>query len=142
MSLSRGSSRGAGGSPARSLCRRAARTTSLEPLPMTDPLLLQTRRHFFRDCALGVGSMALTSLLNGRPLAAAPQVQRPLAPRQPHFAPRAKSVIYLFMAGGPSQLEMFDYKPKLMDYDGKPMPDEFIKGKRFAFMDTFAKEHP
>jgi hypothetical protein len=109
---------------------------------MTDPLLLQTRRHFFRDCALGVGSMALTSLLNGRPLAAAPQVQRPLAPRQPHFAPRAKSVIYLFMAGGPSQLEMFDYKPKLMDYDGKPMPDEFIKGKRFAFMDTFAKEHP
>jgi hypothetical protein len=109
---------------------------------MTDPLLLQTRRHFFRDCALGVGSMALASLLNDGKLAAAPPVVSPLAPRQPHFAPRAKSVIYLFMAGGPSQLEMFDYKPKLMDYDSKPMPDEFIKGKRFAFMDTFAKEHP
>jgi hypothetical protein len=107
-----------------------------------DPLLLQTRRHFFRDCAVGVGSMALASLLNDGHLAAAPQVQSPLAPRQPHFPAKAKAVIYLFMAGAPSQLELFDYKPKLMDYDGKPIPDEFIKGKRFAFMDTFAKEHP
>jgi hypothetical protein len=109
---------------------------------MDDPLLLQTRRHFFRDCAVGVGSMALASLLNGGRLAAAPQVQNPLAPRDPHFPAKAKAVIYLFMAGAPSQLELFDYKPRLMEYDGKPMPDEFIKGKRFAFMDTFAKEHP
>jgi hypothetical protein len=109
---------------------------------MNDPLLLRTRRHFFRDCALGVGSMALASLLNDGPLCAAPMASNPLAPIPPHSTARAKSVIYLFMAGGPSQLEMFDYKPKLMQYDGKPMPDEFIKGKRFAFMDTFAKEHP
>ena len=107
-----------------------------------DPLLLQTRRHFFRDCAVGVGSMALASLLNGGKLSATSQFHNPLAPREPHFTPRAKAVIYLFMAGAPSQLEMFDYKPKLVEYDGKPMPDEFIKGKRFAFMDTFTKEHP
>ncbi len=109
---------------------------------MDDPILLRTRRHFFNDCALGLGSMALASLLNEGRAATTPQFLNPLAPRQAHFASRAKAVIYLFMAGGPSQLEMFDYKPRLVEYDGKPMPDEFVKGKRFAFMDTFTKEHP
>jgi Protein of unknown function (DUF1501) len=109
---------------------------------MHDPFLLQTRRHFFKDCAVGLGSMALATLFNDGKLAAAPQLLNPLAPHQSHFAAKAKSVIYLFMAGAPSQLELFDYKPKLNEYDGKPMPDEFIKGKRFAFMDTFTKEHP
>jgi hypothetical protein len=109
---------------------------------MTDPLLLRTRRHFFKECALGLGSMALATLFNDGKLAAAPQVLNPLAPRRPHFTAKARSVIYLFMAGAPSQLELFEYKPKLSEYDGKPMPDEFIKGKRFAFMDTFTKEHP
>src|SRR5579885_1795591 len=109
---------------------------------MDDPLLLQTRRHFFKDCAIGLGSMALTSLLNEGRAAPAPQFLNPLASRQPHFTAKAKAVIYLFMAGGPSQLELFDFKPRLVQYDGKPMPDEFIKGKRFAFMDTFTKEHP
>jgi hypothetical protein len=107
-----------------------------------DPLLLQTRRHFFRDCALGLGSMALASLLNeGRASAAAPLAD-PLAPKKGHFPAGAKSVIFLFMAGGPSQLDLFDYKPKLSALHGKPIPDEFIKGKRFAFMDTFAKKVP
>jgi hypothetical protein len=105
---------------------------------MTNPLLQQTRRHFFKDCAVGLGSMALASLSH----ASTPEFRSPLAPQQPHFPPKARSVIYLFMAGAPSQLELFDYKPKLVEYDGKPMPDEFIKGKRFAFMDTFTKEHP
>ncbi len=109
---------------------------------MDDPLLLQTRRHFFKDCAVGLGSMALATLFNDGKLTAAPQLLNPLAPRQPHFAAKARSVIYLFMAGAPSQLELFDYKPKLIEYDGKPMPDEFIKGKRFAFMDSFTKEPP
>jgi len=107
-----------------------------------NPLLLRTRRHFFTDCAVGLGSMALASLLNDGKVSAAPQLLNPLAARQPHFPGKAKAVIYLFMAGAPSQLELFDYKPKLVEYDGKPMPDEFIKGKRFAFMDTFTKEHP
>ncbi len=99
-----------------------------------------TRRHFFQDCAVGLGSMALASSVNaGR---AAEPLPNPLAPSSPHFPARAKSVIFLFMAGGPSQLELFDYKPKLQALHGKPIPDEFIKGKRFAFMDTFAKKLP
>jgi hypothetical protein len=101
-------------------------------------LLSLTRRHFFRDCALGLGSIALASLWNeGRAKADAPALVNPLAPRKGHFAARAKHVIFLFMAGGPSQLELFDHKPKLAALHGKPIPDEFIKGKRFAFMDTF-----
>jgi hypothetical protein len=109
---------------------------------MDDPLLLRTRRHFFKNCAVGLGSMALASLLNEGRVSAAPQFHNPLAPHQPHFPAKAKAVIYLFMAGAPSQLDLFDYKPKLIEYDGKPMPDEFIKGKRFAFMDTFTKDRP
>jgi hypothetical protein len=109
----------------------------------SDLLLRQTRRHFFKDCALGLGSMALASLLSdGRIFAEPAPSANPLAPRRPHFPAKARSVIYLFMAGAPSQLELFDYKPKLQQHDGKPIPDEFIKGKRFAFMDTFTKEHP
>lgn len=104
-----------------------------------DPLLLQTRRHFFGQCAVGLGSMALGSLLNeGR---AAPAIN-PMALRQPHFAPRSKNVIFLFMAGGPSQLELFDYKPKINELSGQPVPDSFIAGKRFAFMSTFTKDKP
>src|SRR5689334_14292128 len=109
-----------------------------------DRLLWQTRRHFFGHCALGIGSAALASLLGeGRARGESPsRTVNPLATRPPHFAPRARSVIYLFMAGGPSQLELFDYKPRLQDYDNQPIPESFIKGKRFAFMDTFAKEPP
>ena len=103
-------------------------------------LLRQTRRHFFGQCALGLGSLALTSLLQ-RDGTAAPAVN-PLAPKPPHFPGKAKSVIYLFMAGGPSQLELFDYKPKLQDLHGKVIPKEFIEGKRFAFMDTSFKDPP
>ncbi len=65
----------------------------------------------------------------------------PLAAGRPTFLP-AQSVIYLFMAGGPSQLELFDYKPELQKYSGQPIPDSFIHGRRFAFMDIFTKEHP
>ena len=58
----------------------------------------------------------------------------PLAPRAPHFAPKAKSVIYLFMAGAPSQVDLFEYKPKLHELDGQKIPEELIKGERFAFL--------
>ena len=54
--------------------------------------------------------------------------------KAPHFAPKAKSVIYLFMAGAPSQVDLFDHKPKLQQYDGQSIPDEFVKGERFAFI--------
>lgn len=94
--------------------------------------LAETRRHFFRQCRVGIGRIALAQLLE-RSLAAAPN--RPMAARPPHFPAKAKSVIYLFMAGGPSQLDMFDYKPKLEELDGQKPPDSFMKGKRFAFME-------
>jgi hypothetical protein len=100
------------------------------------PLQQLTRRHFFSQCALGLGSIALGSLLNEqRAFGAAPApLANPMAPRQPMFAPRAKNIIYLFMAGGPSQLELFDYKPKLAELNGEPIPQSYIEGKRFAFM--------
>jgi hypothetical protein len=93
----------------------------------------ETRRHFFGRCGVGVGRLALASLLAERSFAAA---------KKPHFAPKIKSVIYLFMAGGPSQFELFDYKPELQRYDGKTAPESLLKGKRFAFMDTFVKDPP
>jgi hypothetical protein len=112
-------------------------------------LLQETRRHFFGRCGLGLGSMALASLLGpGRSAATATAAPakalqvNPLAARPGHFPARAKSVIYLFMAGGPSQLELFDFKPKLQEYHDQPIPDSFIQGRRFAFMDRFTKEHP
>src|SRR5438132_14435179 len=94
-------------------------SSSQENKPVMNPrdnLLLQTRRHFFGECALGLGSMALASLLSDGKLFAAEQhasFANPLAPKKGHFRARAKSVIYLFMAGGPSQLELFYFKTKL-----------------------------
>ncbi len=106
-----------------------------------EPTLLQTRRHFFHDCGVGVGAMALASLL-GRDAPAQAPVANPLAARPTHFPARAKSVIYLFMAGGPSQLELFDYKPQLQRLSGQPIPQSFLEGRRFAFMDSFTREVP
>ena len=94
-----------------------------------------TRRHFFGGCAMGIGSIALHSLLNaasGAPVKIDPG--NPLAPRQGHFPAKARNVIYLFMAGGPSQLELFDDKPKLRDLHGQAPPQSMLEGKRFAFL--------
>lgn len=97
-----------------------------------------TRRQFFSRCGMGIGSIALSSLLSKKGLAAKTDTRftNPLAPRQPHFPPRIKNIIYLFMAGGPSQLELFDYKPMLAKLNGQPIPQSYIEGKRFAFMDS------
>ncbi|HTI71625.1 MAG TPA: DUF1501 domain-containing protein, partial [Candidatus Limnocylindria bacterium] len=92
-----------------------------------------TRRWFFRDCALGLGSMALGSLLNQRSLASI-QATNPMTPKRPPLAPKAKSVIYLFMAGAPSQLELFDYKPTLKKYNGQPVPKDVLGGQTYAFI--------
>src|SRR4051794_14111868 len=106
-----------------------------------NPLLRRTRRHFFRDCALGLGPPGPASrLCDGRLLPREEAPPGPLAPKKPQFPAKAKSVIYLFMAGGPSQLELWDWKPKLVEMNGEPIPESYIKGKRFAFMDTFTKE--
>ena len=92
---------------------------------LSDSLTDITRRHFFKQAAsFGIGSMALGSLMNEKLLAASVSA----------IAPKAKRVIYLFMAGAPSQLDMFDYKPALQKHDGQPIPEEFIQGERFAFI--------
>lgn len=103
-----------------------------------------TRRHFFGECGVGVGKIALASLLadsfapamasaesHGRPNTRMPAA---LAPKHPHFTGKAKRVIYLFMAGAPSQLDLFDYKPTLTQYEGKPIPPSVIMGQRYAFI--------
>src|SRR3954471_15561619 len=94
-----------------------------------------TRRHFFRNCGLGLGTVGLASLLNDNLFAAEQAAPaNPLAPKAPHFAPKAKRVIYLHMAGSPSQLDLFDYKPKLQELNGEPCPESLFKKERFAFI--------
>ena len=94
-----------------------------------------TRRHFFHDCGIGVGKIALASLLaESLPAAARAAARSPLEPQPPHVAARARAVIQLFMAGAPSQLEMFDHKPKLAEIAGRPIPPSVIGGQRYAFI--------
>jgi hypothetical protein len=95
--------------------------------PSDERLLKITRRHLFQDCAVGVGAMALASLLKDAEAAAA-------TPARTHFTPRAKSVIFLQMAGGPSQMDLFDPKPKLQELSGQQVPKSLVDGKRFAFL--------
>ncbi len=96
------------------------------------------RRHFLRECGVGLGKMALAGLLTdallGRQTRAAAAAANPLEPRQPHFPGKAKRVIHLFMAGAPSQLELFDHKPELAKLEGKPLPPSVIGGQRYAFI--------
>ena len=87
---------------------------------------IQTRRDFFRECAGGVGAMALADLLTADRLTA--------AIRQPHFAPKAKHVIFMFMEGGPSQYELFDEKPLLQKYHGQSLPPSLTKDLKLAFI--------
>ena len=95
------------------------------------PAIPLSRRHFFRDCGYGVGKIALASLLAQ---SASGVDANPFAPKKPHFPGKAKAVIHLFMAGAPSQLDLFDYKPQLAKLEGKPIPPEVIQGQRYAFI--------
>src|SRR5689334_17256676 len=105
---------------------------------------LATRRAFLRDGLTGLGGVALASMMaSGKTFAAPPAstttaTPGPLAPKQPHFAPKAKSVIYLHMSGAPPQHELFEWKPKLVELNMQPCPDEFMKNQRFPFI----KGHP
>lgn len=89
------------------------------------------RRWFFRDCGMGLAGMAASALLAGE---ASPGTRRALAPHQPHFAPKAKRVIYMFQAGAPSQLELFDPKPELAKRNGQLPPAGLLDGYRAAFI--------
>ncbi len=91
-----------------------------------------SRRWFFEQCGIGMGAMAFNQLMAAAPVS-------PLAPRKPHFAPKAKNVIFLFMAGAPSHLEMFDNKPQLAKFDGTLPPPELLKGYRAAFINPNSK---
>jgi hypothetical protein len=94
-----------------------------------------TRRHFFAQSGFGIGAAALTALLNPSLRAeTGGQSVNPQAPKSPMFPAKAKSIIYLFMAGAPSQLDLLDYKPTLQKYDGQNVPAELTKGERFAFI--------
>ncbi|MFN3193319.1 MAG: DUF1501 domain-containing protein [Aureliella sp.] len=95
--------------------------------PIQENLQLRTRRYFLRDGALGLGALAAGSLLGETPLNA----QTTLG--QPHFAPKAKRVIYLHMTGSPPNLDLFDYKPELNKRHGEDCPESFLKGREFAF---------
>src|SRR2546428_6515389 len=97
---------------------------------------LVTRRYFFKECCVGLGSIALASLLGDSLFAATQQAKMndPLAPKQPHFPGKVKRVIYLFQAGAPSQLDLFDYKPELVKYNGKPVPQDLVKDMNLAFI--------
>jgi hypothetical protein len=110
----------------------------MEMLDPSSRALATTRRWFFRQCHLGLGAMALGSMFAGESNGAE-TVGGPFEPRAPHARPRAKSVIYLFMAGGPSQLDLFDPKPKLAELDGQIVPPSFVANKRFAFISRDAK---
>ena len=112
-----------------------------------------TRRHFFQDCRVGLGAMALglmtapgataraaesvSDLVAGR-LPTSRQLN-PVSPLNGHFPAKAKRIIFLFMAGGPSQLELFDPKPKLQELSGQVIPESYVKNKRFAFIKADAK---
>jgi hypothetical protein len=102
--------------------------------PHNEPSGNVSRRWFIEQCGVGMGALALNHLLAGAGYAAAPDSQNPLAPKKPHFAPKAKNVIFLFMAGAPSHLEMFDYKPQLAKFDGTLPPPDLLKGYRAAFI--------
>jgi hypothetical protein len=97
-----------------------------------------TRRHFFRECGVGVGKIALAGLLSDafttNAFADVGTSADPLAPRSSHFAPKANRIIHLFMAGAPSQLDLFDRKPALTKLEGKPLPPSVIGGQRYAFI--------
>ncbi len=99
-----------------------------------DKAIHLTRRDFFTSAASGLGLLALSSMLQRDGLLAAPGPADPLAPRAPHFAPRAKNCIFIFMEGAPSQIDLFDPKPKLNELNGQPLPESMTKNVRFAFI--------
>ena len=96
-----------------------------------DHLKNRTRRYFLQECWSGIGAVAFAALMNDGLFAA---VRDPMAPKMPHYPAKAKRVIFLGMSGGPSQLELFDYKPKLIELHGQPVPKSVVGEQRYAFI--------
>jgi hypothetical protein len=127
-------SRCGGGASGQCVPRQSLGTSGCPPLP--SPAV--PRRYFLEECGVGLGKIALASLFASqwpvRTACAAAPDESSLAPRPPHYQPKAKAVIHLFMAGAPSQLELFDNKPELTKLEGKPLPPSVIRGQRYAFI--------
>ena len=99
-----------------------------------------TRRNFLKTTGqFSLGALALGNLLGRERAQAAPALINPLDPKQPHFKPKARNVIYLHMSGGPPHLDIFDYKPELVKHNGEPCPESILKGRRFAFTSGIPK---
>ena len=111
--------------------------------PRFEAQLLLTRRHFFSRTSAGIGVAALASLMS-RDLRAADQTGQSNGglPDLPHFPPKAKRVIYLFQSGGPSQMELFDYKPRLKEFAGTDLPDSVRMGQRLTGMSATQSSFP
>src|SRR5688572_2394663 len=99
-----------------------------------DDIIKLTRRDFLTSAASGLGLLALASIFREQGLLAADVDASPFGPKAPHFASKAKACIFIFMEGAPSQMDLFDPKPKLNELDGEKLPDSLIKEVRFAFI--------
>src|SRR5262249_55548090 len=112
--------------------------------PYREHQLLLTRRQLFGRTAAGIGTVALASLLNERLFAADADSSLKSHGALPtlHFAPKAKRVIYLFMSGGPSHIDLFDYKPKLREYHGQELPASIRMGQRITGMTAGQRSFP
>src|SRR6202000_2800946 len=120
-----------------------ARKEDIEQRRVQAAMHYYSRRHFLKESAMGLGGLALGALLGcNRPAGATAGTSdaisfdpaHPLTPKLPPFAGKAKSVIYLHMAGAPSQLELFDYKPELLKMDGQDCPPSLLAGKGVVFI--------
>jgi hypothetical protein len=104
---------------------------------------IQTRRSFFQECAGGLGAIALWNLMSAEGLAAEPDLElpkvNPLEPKPPHIAPKAKNVIFLYMEGAPSHIDLFDPKPEMKKWEGQPLPPSMTKDLKLAFIKPNAK---
>src|SRR6266581_4729783 len=109
-----------------------------DPLYARSSPRMNSRRWFLKECGLGLGKIALASLLTDAftspTRGATVPASEALRPRLPHYPGKAKHIIYLFMAGAPSQLDLFDHKPELTRLEGKPLPPSVIGGQRYAFI--------
>src|SRR3954454_9541190 len=113
--------------------------------PIDEFRLAMSRRHFFNRCGVSLGTAALASMLSEEGLASASHGGSTATgglPDLPHFAPKAKRVIYLFQSGGPSQLDLFDHKPKLASLRGTELPESIRQGQRLTGMTSSQASFP
>ncbi|MCA8999718.1 MAG: DUF1501 domain-containing protein [Planctomycetaceae bacterium] len=106
----------------------------MDQLPFSDLRPHWTRRTLLGKAGTGVGLAALATMLEKESFSASGRVDRGGLPELPHFAPRAKRVIYLFQNGAPTHVDLYDYKPKLTEWHGKQLPDDLLSGRRFSTM--------